>query len=101
MTLCKTKPSLSTHVSKVWQTPFSLDRHLPVVAVVVLVAFGGCVVVILGSAETWQRNARDAFKKKIKVGKLIIIKIKKKYCMDQRSIIDYKSIITAFWLKVS
>lgn len=50
MTLCKTKPSLSTHVSKVWQTPFSLDRRLPVV--VVLVAFGGCVVVILGSAET-------------------------------------------------
>lgn len=50
MTLCKTKPSLSTHVSKVWQTPFSLDRCLPVV--VVLVAFGGCVVVILGSAET-------------------------------------------------
>lgn len=55
MILCKTKPSLSTNVSKVWQTPFSLDRRLPVVVVVVvvvLVAFGGCVVVILGSAET-------------------------------------------------
>lgn len=27
-------------------------------------------------------------------------KKERKYCMDQRSIIDYKSIITAFWLKV-
>lgn len=37
MTLCKTKPSLSTHVSKVWQTPFSLDAYLLLLYLLLLV----------------------------------------------------------------